>query len=376
MLYFDYAATTPVDPEVLETMLPWMNEAFYNASSPYTGGRRAKAAVEEARNHVAAFLDAEPGEVIFTSGGTEADNTAVIGTALAAGKRGRNRVVVSCVEHHAVLESCAFLETIGFQVTCLPVDQYGRVLPETLRRAMGEDVGLVSVMWVNNELGTIQDIPALSQIAHEFGAAFHTDAVQAVSTQPVSFKDCKADLLSISSHKIYGPKGCGALVIREGTEFVPLLHGGQQERGLRGGTENVPAIVGLGKAARLMAQSRETDRIAMERRKGRMIRCLTGPDVWLNSPPEYTAPSILNVAFRDVEAEGMLFYLGRQGYCASMGSACNSSSVEPSHVIQAIGLPEDFRRGCIRISFGHGQTEEECDGLAVQLLSLAGRLRN
>ncbi len=376
MLYFDYAATTPVDPEVLEEMLPWMNEAFYNASSLYMGGRKARVAVEEARNRTAVFLDARPEEIIFTSGGTEADNTAVIGGALAAEKRGRKRVVVSSVEHHAVLESCRFLESTGFQVTRLPVNRYGVVEPEALRSAMGGDVGLVSVMWVNNELGTVQDIPALSRIAHEFGAVFHTDAVQAVSTQPVSFKDCKADLLSISGHKIYGPKGCGALAVREGTAFMPLLHGGQQERGLRGGTENVPAIVGLGKAAQLMAGRRESDRIVMEQKKRRMAERLVGADIRLNSPLEYTAPSILNVAFRGVEAEGMLFHLSRQGFCVSMGSACNSSSVEPSHVIRAIGLPEDFRRGCIRVSFGHGQTEEDCDALAEQLLALSGRLKS
>lgn len=376
MKYFDYAATTPIAKEAVDAMMPWLNEMFYNASSIYAGGREVRAAVEQARGKLAALLDADGSDIVFTSGGTEADNMALIGSALTAKRKGRKRIVVSAIEHHAVLESCVFLKELGMQVTYLPVNQYGIVAPEILQQSVDEDVALVSVMWVNNELGSIQDIPRLAQISHESGALFHTDAVQAVTTQPISFQNCGADLLSVSSHKIYGPKGCGALVIRKGTELTPFVHGGQQEGGRRGGTENVPGIVGFGEAAQLMKSCREEDTAVMMSRKRRMIHRLAGSDIRINSPEEYTAPSVLNVAFRNIEAEGLIFHLGRKGYDVAMGSACNSQSVEPSHVIQAIGLEEDFRRGCIRISFGHGQSDEDCDALVDTLLALAEKLKD
>ena len=295
MLYFDYAATTPVDGQVVAAMAPFFTEEFYNPSSLYTPGKKAGQAIQKARGQVAALIGAEPEEILFTSGGTEADNTALIGAALAARKRGslRRKLVVSAIEHHAVLETCRFLETLGFETVLLPVDPLGRVLPETLAEAVGPDTAVVSVMWVNNEIGTIQDIPTLAAVAHRAGALFHTDAVQALGTQPVDFHRCGADLMSISSHKIYGPKGCGALAVRTGVELPALLHGGQQEGGRRGGTENVPAIVGFGKAAHLLSRRWEADARQMLAHKLRVLAALASENILCLSPPETAAPSML-----------------------------------------------------------------------------------
>jgi cysteine desulfurase len=377
MMYFDYAATTPVAPEVYEAMAPYFCRDFFNASGLYQGGRAAHAAMERARDQLAALLDCRPEDLTFTSGGTEADNLAVTGTALAAleNKNPRRRVLCSAVEHHAVLESCEALKRLGFQPEILPVDGYGRVLPETLAKALGSDVLLVSVMWVNNELGTIEDIPALAKLAHQSGAIFHTDAVQALATQNVDVTACGADLLTVSAHKIYGPTGAGALWVRPGTPIRAVQHGGQQERRLRGGTENVPAIVGFGAAAELLQGRREQDAAELLARRTRLLARLRRPGVRINSPAEGFAPGVLNAAFLDAEAEGMLFMLDREGYCLSMGSACNSQSVEPSHVIRAIGLPEEYARGCVRVSFGRGQTDEMIDLLAGRLLALAEQMR-
>ena len=378
MLYFDYAATTPVDGQVVAAMAPFFTEEFYNPSSLYTPGKKAGQAIQKARSQVAALIGAEPEEILFTSGGTEADNTALIGAALAARKLGslRRKLVVSAIEHHAVLETCRFLETLGFETVLLPVDPLGRVLPETLAEAVGPDTAVVSVMWVNNEIGTLQDIPTLAAVAHRAGALFHTDAVQALGTQPVDFHRCGADLMSISSHKIYGPKGCGALAVRTGVELPALLHGGQQEGGRRGGTENVPAIVGFGKAAHLLSRRREADARQMLAHKLRVLAALAAENILCLSPPETTAPSVLNIALRGVEAEGMVFCLNREGICLSMGAACNSKSVEPSHVVRALGLPEEYARGCLRLSFGRGQSDEDCDVLAEAIRRFAALLRN
>ncbi len=378
MTYFDYASTTPVDPAVFAAMRPYFTDTFCNASGLYDGGKAARQAVETAREQVASLLRAAAGRVIFTSGGTEADNLAVIGAALRARETNsaRRRVLTSAVEHHAVLESCEFLRQLGFRPEVLPVDAWGRLLPETLAAAMDEDVLLVSVMWVNNELGTVQDIPALSRLAHQYGALFHTDAVQAVSTQPVDVSACGADLLSLSSHKLYGPKGAGALWVREESLLAAVQHGGQQERRLRGGTENVPALVGFGAAAALVQTRREDDARQMAALRDRLVRRLASPDVRINTPLEDSAPGVLHVAFRNTEAEGMLFFLNRAGYCLSMGSACNSQSVEPSHVVRAIGLPEEYARGCLRISLGRGQTSGMIDDLADKLLEIFRQMRS
>lgn len=374
MMYFDFAATTPMAASVKKAMEPYLTDCFYNASSLYRGGRTAAEAVSHAREQVAALVCAEPEQVIFTSGGTEADNMAVLCGALAGKKQGRSRVVVSAIEHHAVLSSAEYLEELGFSLTVLPVDAWGRVDARALERVMDDRVALVSVMWVNNELGTVQDVPALAEVAHRYGALFHTDAVQAVGTQEICFAQCGADLMSISAHKIYGPKGCGALITRSGLRLPPLIHGGQQESGRRGGTENVGAIVGFGAAAAALRESRGGDVSQMRRLRELLLELLRDEGIRINSPAD-GAPSILNVAFRDVEAEGMLFYLGMEDICVSMGSACNSQSVEPSHVIQAIRVPPEYARGCIRISLGHGVTEENCRALAHRLMELAQQLR-
>jgi len=375
MRYFDYAATTPTAGEAADEMAYWLRRNSANASALYASGREAREAVETARARVAALTGAEPENVIFTSGGTEADNTALVSGAAWGRRRGRDRIVVSAIEHHAVLDTAEFLKTLGIKVTVLPVDPAGRVEPETLRGAMGEDVALVSVMWVNNELGTVQDVAQLGAIARAYGALFHTDAVQALTTQDVDLKASGADMISVSSHKIYGPKGCGALIVRDRGVVTPLLHGGQQENGLRGGTENVAAIAGFGKAAEMEKKLHSAALENMARCRAYMLEKLSGPSIRINSPRD-GAPSILNVAFENVEAEGMLFFLDREGVCVSMGSACTSRSVEPSHVIRAIGVPEKYARGCIRLSFGRGSSLEDCAFAAEKLLALAAELRS
>ena len=375
MLYFDHSATTPVAPEVFESMKPYLSDMFFNASSLYRGGRNAKTAIEEARTSVAALVNAEAEEVVFTSGGTEADNMAIISGAAYGKEHGRTKLLISPIEHHAILESCEYLSRFGFETVFLPVDRYGRVDPDDVRRMADENTALVSVMWVNNELGTIQDVFSICRFAHEAGALFHTDCVQALTNQNVDFKALDADMMSVSSHKIYGPKGCGACIIKNDIEIAPFMHGGQQESGRRGGTENVACIVGFGTAAEMMKQSRNDDVENMKRRKALVSDILSKAGAMINSPEDITSPSVLNVAFKDVEAEGMLFYLGMEDMCVSMGSACNSKSVEPSHVIKAIGLPKDYERGCVRISFGHGQSDEDCICLAERLVSLAKELK-
>lgn len=378
MMYFDYASTTPVAPQVRDAMLPYLSDVYFNASGLYDGGKAAHEAVETARRQLRELLKADEGCIVFTSGGTEADNLAVIGTAMRAVRTGnsRRRILCSAVEHHAVLESCEFLRQLGFTVDVLPVDTFGRVLPETLERAVGDDVLLVSVMWVNNELGTIEDIPGLADIAHSCGAYFHTDAVQALSSQNVDVSDCGADMVTISAHKIYGPMGAGALWLKREGMIDSIQHGGQQEAFMRGGTENVPAIVGFGAAAQLLMGRREADARLMAENKRRLISLLSAPFIRINSPSTQCAPGVLNVAFRDIEAEGMLFFLNMEGIYLSMGSACNSRSVEPSHVIRAIGLPEEYARGCIRISLGRDQTTEMIDTVAARLLSVAQQMRS
>lgn len=364
MIYADYAATTPLDSRVKAVMEPFLAEQFYNPSAVYPAAQTVRHAIRQARELVADSIGAIPEQVIFTSGGTEADNLAVLGTALHPQNQKRH-IITSQIEHHAVLESCRWLETQGFSVTYLPVDCYGRISVQTLEKALTEDTFLVTLMWVNNELGTVQNIAELARTAHAHGALFHSDAVQAMTTQEVDAAAADVDLLSISSHKIYGPKGCGALFARAGVQLIPLIHGGQQQGGLRGGTENAAGIVGMGEAARLLVYEKQMYTANMRRWKQTLIETVAQlPDVRLNSLQKLSAPSVLHLAVRGMEAEGLLFWLARQGVQASMGSACNSQSVEPSHVVRAIGLPEDYARGCIRLSFGRGLDDEKIDALA------------
>ncbi len=367
MIYADYAATTPVAQEVFTAMEPYFTTQFFNPSSIYSEGRACLQAVENVRTHLATTMGALPEEIIFTGSGTESANLAIKGVAFGKGNV-KKHIITTAIEHHAVLETCRQLETMGFSVTYLPVDAQGMVQPDTLEKAITSDTSLVSIMWVNNETGALQDIQKLAAIAHQKGALFHTDAVQAMATQAVNVQTLGVDLLSFSAHKFYGPKGCGGLYCRQGIALAPLISGGQQERNLRAGTENVPAIIGMGKALELLEKNRAEARLHMAKLKDKVIGRFGGrPDTCINSLPLYSVPSICNVGFANIEAEAIVFHMSRAGILLSMGAACNSQSIEPSHVIQALHVPPAFERGCIRISFSQAMTEGEADMLCERL---------
>jgi len=374
-VYADHAATTPVDPRVLEKMLPFFSQQFYNPSSLYPGGRRVRAAVDEARAALADCLKAAPEEFIFTSGGTEGDNLAVLGVMEALRPTGRTQLITSAIEHHAVGQAARRLRQLGCQLTVLPCGPDGAVRPESLAAALTPNTGLVSVMWANNETGALQPVEELCSLAHKAGALFHTDAVQAVGTQRVDLSALPADLLTLSSHKLYGPKGSGALFVRRGTPLQPRQLGGQQEDFRRGGTENTAAIVGLGEAVRLLGQERD-DRCRRQSALAlRLRRALAGLEGVRFNTPEHAVPGVLGVSFRGVEAEPLMILLGAAGIWASMGAACNSQNVEPSYVLAAMGVPEDYIRGSVRFSFGKDSTEAEADYIAAQLPGILRRLR-
>lgn len=362
-IYMDHSATTPVDPEVAALMQEYMLKTYGNPSSIHSFGRDARKAVEAARDDVAALVGAaESREIIFTSGGTEADNLALIGAAQANRRRG-NHIITSRIEHHAVLHTCEWLEKQGFQVTYLDVDAHGIVHPEILAGAMTAETILVSIMCANNEVGTLQPIKELAAIARERGALFHTDAVQAVGNIPVDVNSLGVDLLSLSAHKIYGPKGAGALYVRRGTRIHAVTHGGSHERRLRPGTENVPGIVGLGKAAELAA--RELDQRADHVRplRDRLIKGIQEriPEVRLNGHPTERLPNNVNISFLYVEGESILLNLDMKGIAASSGSACTSGSLEPSHVLTAMGIPHEITHGSVRFSLGRQNDAGQVD---------------
>ena len=374
-VYMDYAATTPVQPEVLEAMLPYFSERFGNPSSLYALAREAKEAVEEARGRVAAAIGADPGEVFFTAGGTEADNWAIKGTAL----RGKgDHIVTSAIEHHAVIHPCRALERQGYRVTYLPVDEFGRVDPADAEDAIADETILVSVMAANNEIGTIQPIRAIADIAHDHGVPFHTDAVQAIGAYPVDVDDMGADLLALSAHKFGGPKGAGALYIRRGTRVGTFMDGGAQERGRRAGTENVPGIVGLGRAIDLATADIEGHSRRLAAMRDRLIRGILDdiPDTRLNGHPVERLANNVSVAFRYVEGESILLLLDALGIAASTGSACTSASLEPSHVLTACGLPHEEAHGSLRLTLGSRNTEEDVDYVLSVLPGVIGRLRD
>ena len=377
MKYFDFAATTPVDKRVFEAMKPYYEEDFFNASGLYTGGKKTSAAVADAREKVMNALNVKEGRLIFTSGGTEADNLAIIGTAFRS-VSSRKVIAISAIEHHAILESAESLKKYGFEIRILPVDCKGKIVLEKYKELVNEDVLLVSVMTANNEIGIIQDIKELCAYAHEKGAIFHTDAVQAFPCLEPEPENSVVDMISVSSHKIYGPKGCGALWLRDESLVTALMHGGQQEDGYRGGTENVPAIVGFGKACELLVSERKERTESCERKRRRLLDILLkeeGENILVNTDLDHSVPGILNVAFKDAEAEGMLFFLSREGFSLSMGSACNSKSVEPSHVVRAINVPEEYARGCVRASFGNGNTDEDIDALGEALIRIYRKMK-
>ncbi|MFQ5825087.1 MAG: cysteine desulfurase NifS [bacterium] len=375
-IYFDHSATTPVEPEVVEAMKPFFNQTFGNASSIHTFGQEAKVSLEEARRQVAGLLGAEPAEIVFTSGGTEADNWAIKGTATLFEGRMKH-IVTSTVEHHAVLYACKYLQKRGFELTYVSVDQNGIVSPEKVAEALREDTFLVSIMHANNELGTINPIREIGAIARAKGILFHTDAVQTFGKIPIDVKDMNVDLLSLSGHKIYGPKGIGALFIRRGVQIDKFFHGGKHERDRRAGTENVPAAVGLGKAAEICQNRMEKDFGYLRNLSNKLYSKIskTIPEVFLNGHPSRRVPGILNLSFEGVESESLLLNLDLKGIAVSNGSACSSGSVEPSHVLKALGLPKNLANSAIRFSLGRENTSEEIDLTVDALKEIVERLR-
>jgi cysteine desulfurase len=375
-IYLDHAATTPTHPEVVKAMLPFFGDAFGNPSSIYSYGQEAKGALEEARIKVAELIGARSEEIVFTSGGTEADNFALEGIAYANEHKG-NHIITTPIEHHAVLEACKFLERRGFKITCLPVDRYGLVAPDDVKKAITAKTILISVMHANNEVGTIEPVEEIGEIAREAGVYFHTDAVQTVGHIPVNVDRLKVDLLSISGHKFYGPKGVGALYVRKGTKLVPLVHGGEHEKRRRAGTENVPGIVGLGKAVQLAGQEigEEAKRLVYLRDK--LIKGLEKKidRVRLNGHPTKRLPNNVNVSVDFVEGESMILNLDLKGICASTGSACSSASLEPSHVLLALGLPPEQAHGSLRFTLGRENTETDVERVLEVLPGIVAKLR-
>jgi len=375
-IYLDYAATTPTHPEVAKAMLPYFTDVFGNPSSIHSYGQEAKGAIEEERVKVADLIGARGEEIVFTSGGTEADNFALKGVAFANESKG-NHIITSSIEHHAVIETCKFLERRGFLVTYLPVDEYGLVDPGDVKKAITDKTILISVMQASNEMGTIEPIAEIGRIARDAGIYFHTDAVQAVGHIPVDVNEIEVDLLSMSAHKLYGPKGVGALYIRKGTKLIPFMHGGEQERRRRASTENVPGIVGLGKATELAQQemAEEAERLTYLREQlieGLLERI---DHTRLNGHPLKRLPNNVNVSVDFVEGESMLLNLDLEGICVSTGSACSSSSLEPSHVLLALGLSPEQAHGSLRFSLGKWTSEEEIERLLEVLPRIVAKLR-
>jgi cysteine desulfurase len=360
MIYLDHAATTPVHPRVAEAMHPYLTNVYGNPSSLHGFGREARMGLERARDRIAHILGAEPQTIVFTSGGTEADNMAIIGGAMAQQDRGRH-VITSSVEHHAVLHACAHLEQLGFEVTYLPVDETGMVSLEELKQAVRPDTVLVSIMYGNNEVGTIQPIEEIGRFLRERNIVFHTDAVQAFGVMPLNVSELPVDMLSVSAHKINGPKGVGALYLGRKVPIQPHLHGGKQERNRRGGTENLAGIVGFAEAAEIAAREME-ERVAKYRQMREAMLAVwreAGIAYHVNGHPERHLPHILNVSFPGVHTETMLMNLDLAGIAAASGSACTSGSLELSHVLQAMCLDDPVMRSAVRFSFGITNTVEE-----------------
>ncbi|AKL95233.1 cysteine desulfurase NifS [Clostridium aceticum] len=375
-VYLDYAATTPVKKEVLEEMLPYFNQHFGNPSSIHSFGRESKKAVDSARDKVAKSLGAKPEEIYFTGSGSEADNWAVKGVAYALKNKG-NHIITSKIEHHAVLHTCEYLEKEGFEVTYLDVDQDGLVSLQDLKNAIKENTILITIMYANNEIGTIQPIKEMASIAKEKSIIFHTDAVQAYGTIEMNVEELGADLISISAHKIYGPKGVGALYIKKGIRLHQLMHGGGQEKKRRAGTENLPGIVGFGKAAELAHENIKEHNEHLTQLRDQLIRKLTGkiPYTRLNGHPTKRLPGNVNVSFEFIEGESLLLSLDMLGIAGSSGSACTSGSLDPSHVLMAIGLSHEIAHGSLRLSLGYLTTQEEIDYVVEKLPPVVARLR-
>ncbi|HPW00573.1 MAG TPA: cysteine desulfurase NifS [Oscillospiraceae bacterium] len=376
LVYVDNAATTPITPEVLDVMLPWLTEGYGNASTIYAKGREAGWALKHARETCAACLGAEEGEIYFTSGGSESDNWALKGAAEAMAKRGKKHIITSAFEHHAVLHTCMALERRGFEVTYLPVYENGVVRAEDVAAAIRPDTGLVSIMYANNEIGTIQPIAEIGALCRENKIWFHTDAVQAIGHVPVNVREQNIDLLSLSGHKIHAMKGVGLLYIRKGVALPNLIDGGAQEKGKRAGTENVAGIAGLAKALELAVTDIEGRAARTKVLRDRLIdNILKIERTRLNGDREKRLPGNVNISIEGIEGEGLLLWLDHYGICASSGSACTSGSLDPSHVLLAIGLPHETAHGSLRITLGDQNTEEDADAILAVLPGIVERLR-
>lgn len=376
-IYLDHNSTTPVHPLVLKEMLPYFSEEYGNPSSLHSSGRKAREAVEDARIRVARLIGpVEAVDIVFTSGGTESDNLAIKGAAHALKNKGRH-IITSRIEHYAVLNACEFLAQEGYEVTYLPVDEYGVIDIDALRRSIRHDTILISIMSANNEVGTVEPVREIAEIAREKGILFHTDAVQALGKLPIDAEETGIGLLSVSAHKIYGPKGAGALYISKKAKITPLIHGGHHERNRRGGTENVAGIVGFGKACQLAGENMEIDNKRIAALRDGLWNGINRniEDVKLNGHPAKRLPNTLNVSFGCVEGESVLFNLDLKGIAASSGSACASGSLGPSHVLSAIGVGPDFAQGSVRFSLGSGNTEAEIDTVLKELPPIISKLR-
>lgn len=375
-VYADNSATTKVAPEVLDAMLPFLKEGYGNPSSVYSKGREAKAAIEHAREQVAAAIGCNPDEVYFTSCGSEADNWALKGTVSKLRAKGKTHIVTTVFEHHAILHTCQYLEGLGCDVTYLPVNAKGLVDPQAVKAAIREDTALVSIMYANNEIGTIQPIAEIGAICKEAGVLFHTDAVQAVGNVPIDVKAQHIDMLSLSGHKIHAPKGVGVLYIRKGIGIDNFMHGGAQERKRRAGTEAVPNIVALGKACELITKDLpgRTQKLTAMRDK-LMAEILKLPKTRLNGDAVKRLPGSVNFSFEGIEGESLLLMLDMKGICASSGSACTSGSLDPSHVLLAIGLPHEVAHGSLRLSLSDENTMEDVDYIIETLPKIVERLR-
>ncbi len=376
VIYMDNAATTATRPEVLEAMLPYFGQIFGNPSSIHGVGREARKAVEAARKQVADAIGAEAREIYFSAGGSESDNWAIRLGCEAMQKKGRH-IITSAIEHHAVLHTCQAMEKEGFRVTYLPVDEYGQVSVADVEKAICDDTALITIMMANNEIGTLQPIREIAEVAKAHGVLFHTDAVQAIGALPVNVKELGVDMLSMSGHKFHGPKGIGALYVRKGIRMSNLIHGGAQERGFRAGTENLPAIVGLGKAIQLAVAELPEYTEKMTTLRDRLIDGLTEriPEIRLNGHRTNRLPGNVNISIRYLEGESILMRLDLAGIEASSGSACTSGSLDPSHVLLAIGLPHEIAHGSLRLSLGMENTEEEVATVLDKLPGIVANLR-
>lgn len=376
LIYLDNNATTPTDERVVEVMLPYFCKKYGNPSSIYKLANESETAKEEARDKVAKLLNAKPYEIVFTGCGTESDNFAIKGTAFANRKKG-NHIITSSIEHHAVLNACKWLEKQDFEVTYIGVDKYGVVNLDELCKAITDKTILISIMHANNEVGTIEPIKEIADIAKDNGIYFHIDAVQTVGKLPIDVNDLSVDLLSMSGHKFYGPKGVGALYIRKGTKIDSLLHGGHHERNRRAGTENVPGIVGLGKASEIAMEEFEEEERRVKKLRDRLEKGLMEKidDVIINGHPERRLPSTLNICIKYVEGESILLQLNHNGIAASSGSACTSGSFEPSHVLTSMGIPPEVAHGSLRFSVGRSNTEKDIDKVIEVLPPIVENLR-